>query len=235
MIGGSWHSTGDRDQDHPHGKEMQKRKLAIWGGLTNSCEKKSTCLLLLHPDYTPIWLLCTNAVMQVQRKQISPRILRQGKDKGMTSLHWLKHSWKEAIEERDFEKWNPWKTIDPRRCPKHEWKLSTTELALHIVGESVDHSVVGVRKITGSLPHTTHSNQLSMQRKASKLIAENIGEYQSDLNVGKNSLNKNKKCKSWRKVLSNSVPLKLKNSIYQKGQTECERKLQSGKRNMQNI
>ena len=31
---------GDRDQDHPHGKEMQKRKIAVWGGLTNSCEKK---------------------------------------------------------------------------------------------------------------------------------------------------------------------------------------------------
>ena len=34
------HCTGDRDQDHPHGKEMQKRKKAVWGGLTNSCEKK---------------------------------------------------------------------------------------------------------------------------------------------------------------------------------------------------
>ena len=32
--------TGDRDQDHPHGKEMQKGKMAVWGGLTNSCEKK---------------------------------------------------------------------------------------------------------------------------------------------------------------------------------------------------
>ena len=32
--------TGDRDQDHPHGKEMQKSKMAVWGGLTNSCEKK---------------------------------------------------------------------------------------------------------------------------------------------------------------------------------------------------
>ena len=31
---------GDRDQDHPHGKEMQKSKMAIWGGLTNSREKK---------------------------------------------------------------------------------------------------------------------------------------------------------------------------------------------------
>ena len=25
--------TGDRDQDHPHGKEMQKSKMAVWGGL----------------------------------------------------------------------------------------------------------------------------------------------------------------------------------------------------------
>jgi len=40
MDGGSWHCTGDRDQDHPHGKEMQKSKMAVWGGLTNSCEKK---------------------------------------------------------------------------------------------------------------------------------------------------------------------------------------------------
>ena len=29
-----------RDQDHPHGKEMQKSKMAVWGVLTNSCEKK---------------------------------------------------------------------------------------------------------------------------------------------------------------------------------------------------
>ena len=32
--------TGGSDQDHPHGKEMQKRKMAVWGSLTNSCEKK---------------------------------------------------------------------------------------------------------------------------------------------------------------------------------------------------
>ena len=32
--------TGDRDQDHPHGTEMQNSKMAVWGGLTNSCEKK---------------------------------------------------------------------------------------------------------------------------------------------------------------------------------------------------
>ena len=27
-------------QDNPHGKEMQKSKMAVWGGLTNNCEKK---------------------------------------------------------------------------------------------------------------------------------------------------------------------------------------------------
>ena len=32
--------TGDRDQDHPQEKEMQKSKMAVWGGLTNSREKK---------------------------------------------------------------------------------------------------------------------------------------------------------------------------------------------------
>ena len=36
----SWHCRGDRDQDHPQEKEMQESKMAIWGGLTNSCEKK---------------------------------------------------------------------------------------------------------------------------------------------------------------------------------------------------
>ena len=35
-----WHCTGDRDQDHPQEKEMQKSKMAVWGALTNSCEKK---------------------------------------------------------------------------------------------------------------------------------------------------------------------------------------------------
>ena len=40
MDGGLWHCTGDRDQDHPHGKQMQKSKMAVWRGLTNSCDKK---------------------------------------------------------------------------------------------------------------------------------------------------------------------------------------------------
>ena len=40
MDGGSWHCTGDRDQDHPQEKEMQKGKMGAWGSLTNSCETK---------------------------------------------------------------------------------------------------------------------------------------------------------------------------------------------------
>ena len=40
-----WNEVRDIAQEtgiktHPHGKEMQKSKMAVWGGLTNSCEKK---------------------------------------------------------------------------------------------------------------------------------------------------------------------------------------------------
>ena len=42
MEWGSWHCTGDRDQDHPRGTGMQKSKMAVWGGLTNGCEKKKS-------------------------------------------------------------------------------------------------------------------------------------------------------------------------------------------------
>ena len=40
MNGGLWHCTGDRNQDHPQEKEMQKGKMDLWEGLTNSCEKR---------------------------------------------------------------------------------------------------------------------------------------------------------------------------------------------------
>ena len=33
MDGGSRHCTGGRVQDHPHGKEMQKSKIAVWESL----------------------------------------------------------------------------------------------------------------------------------------------------------------------------------------------------------
>ena len=40
MDGGSWHCIGDREQDHSQEKEMQKGKMVVWGGFTNSWEKK---------------------------------------------------------------------------------------------------------------------------------------------------------------------------------------------------
>ena len=38
--GGSLHCTGDRDQDLPHGKQMQKSKMAVLGGLINRKNKR---------------------------------------------------------------------------------------------------------------------------------------------------------------------------------------------------
>ena len=32
--------TGERNKNYPQEKEMQKGKMAVWGSLTNSCEKK---------------------------------------------------------------------------------------------------------------------------------------------------------------------------------------------------
>ena len=41
MDGSSLHCTGDRDEDHPQEKEMQNSKMAVLGGLTNSCVESS--------------------------------------------------------------------------------------------------------------------------------------------------------------------------------------------------
>ena len=40
MDRGSWHCTGSNDQDHLQEKEKEKGKIVVWGGLTNSWEKK---------------------------------------------------------------------------------------------------------------------------------------------------------------------------------------------------
>ena len=40
MDRGSWHCTGGGDQNHPQEKEMQKGKMVVWGGLTNSWGKQ---------------------------------------------------------------------------------------------------------------------------------------------------------------------------------------------------
>ena len=40
MDGGLWHCTGDRNQDHPQDKEMQKSKMAVWGGLQIAVKRR---------------------------------------------------------------------------------------------------------------------------------------------------------------------------------------------------
>ena len=40
MDRGSWHCTGDRDQDHPHGKEMQKSKMLSGEGLQIAVKRR---------------------------------------------------------------------------------------------------------------------------------------------------------------------------------------------------
>ena len=40
MDRGSWHFIGGSNQSHPQEKEMQKDKMVVLGGLTNSWEKK---------------------------------------------------------------------------------------------------------------------------------------------------------------------------------------------------
>ena len=40
MDGGSGHCTGDRDQDHPHGKEMQKSKMAVGEALQIAVKRR---------------------------------------------------------------------------------------------------------------------------------------------------------------------------------------------------
>ena len=40
MNRGSWHCTGDRDQDHLQEKEMQKGKMVVWGGLKIAVKRR---------------------------------------------------------------------------------------------------------------------------------------------------------------------------------------------------
>ena len=78
MDGGSWHCTGDRDQDHPHGKEMQKSKMAVGGGLTNSCEKKNWCFWTVVLEKTLESPLDCKEIHQSILKEISPEYSMEG-------------------------------------------------------------------------------------------------------------------------------------------------------------
>ena len=85
MDGGSWHYTGDRNQDNPQEKEMQKSKMAVWEDLTNSCEKKGSEKHRKKERYTHL-----NAEFQ--------RIGRRDKKT------FLRNQWKEIEENNRMEK-----------------------------------------------------------------------------------------------------------------------------------
>ena len=56
MDGGSWHCTGGNDQDHPQEKEMQKHKMVVWGGLTNSWKKEEKLKAKEKRKDIPSWM-----------------------------------------------------------------------------------------------------------------------------------------------------------------------------------
>ena len=47
--------AGGKDQDHPQEKEMQKGKMVVWQGLTNSWEKSKQKAKEKREDI-PIWM-----------------------------------------------------------------------------------------------------------------------------------------------------------------------------------
>ena len=76
MNGDSWHCTGNRNQDHLQKKEMQKSNMAVWGGLTNSCEKKRSESKGEKERYTDL-----NAVFQrIARRDKKAFLSDQGKE-----------------------------------------------------------------------------------------------------------------------------------------------------------
>ena len=68
MNSGSWHCTGDREQDYPQEKEMQKSKMAVWGGLANSCEKKrvSEWSHSVVSDSATMWTVAYQAPLSIE-------------------------------------------------------------------------------------------------------------------------------------------------------------------------
>ena len=55
MDRGSWHCIEGGDQDDLQEKEMQKSKMAVWGGLTNNCERREAKSKGEKERYT-IWM-----------------------------------------------------------------------------------------------------------------------------------------------------------------------------------
>ena len=53
------------DQDHPHGKEMQKSKMAVWGGLTKWNEARQRLIVYCQENA----LVIANTLFQQQKRR----------------------------------------------------------------------------------------------------------------------------------------------------------------------
>ena len=108
MDGGSWHCTGDRDQDHPQEKEMQKIKTAVWGGLTNSCKKKRNSQIHILIKLTKIKhkaevLKAAREKQQITHKGIPVRITA---DLSIETLQ-ARREWKDILKVMKEKTSNP--------------------------------------------------------------------------------------------------------------------------------
>ena len=68
MDWGSWHCTGDRDQDHPHGREMQKSKMAFWGGLTKDLQSMAQFTDPICPRASPSHQEASSSLLSIRRQ-----------------------------------------------------------------------------------------------------------------------------------------------------------------------
>ena len=74
----SWLCKGGSDQDHPQEKEMQKGKLVVSGGLTNSWEKKRSERQRRTEGYTLLKAEFQRIARRDLKKQKQNTILPQG-------------------------------------------------------------------------------------------------------------------------------------------------------------
>ena len=104
MDRGSWHCSGDRDQDHLHGKEMQKSKMAVWGGLTNNWKEEKWKAKNKRKD-TSIWMQSSKEEQGEIRKP--PSVINARKQRKTTEWERLEISSRklEIPREHFMQRW----------------------------------------------------------------------------------------------------------------------------------
>ena len=70
MDKGLWHYIGDREQDHPQEKEMQKSKMAVGGGLQIAVKEEKQKAKEKRKDI-PIWMQSSKEYQGEIRKSFS--------------------------------------------------------------------------------------------------------------------------------------------------------------------